>query len=133
MYERPFKMENINNVQMLAPYFENTLASSICNNITGSVFILNPYLNNVINNASDIAFMNFNATTRLTWIGGRVLTSKTIALINKTNDSSVTVINPPIDNPVKSTTGWENSGVFILDKKGIINKSVRIAIQYQNS
>ena len=130
MYERSFKMENINNIQMFAPYFENTVASSICNNITGSFFILNPYINNVINNDSDIAFMNFNATTRLTWIGGRVLTSKTIGLINKTNDSSVTVINPPIDNPVKSTSGWEYSGVFILDKKGIINKSVRSATEY---
>ena len=130
MYERSFKMENINNIQMFAPYFENTVASSICNNITGSFFILNPYINNVINNDSDIAFMNFNATTRLTWIGGRVLSSKTIGLINKTNDSSVTVINPPIDNPVKSTSGWEYSGVFLLDKKGLINKSVRSATEY---
>ncbi|MEE0025938.1 hypothetical protein [Methanobrevibacter sp.] len=130
MYERSFKLENINNIQMFAPYFENTVASSICNNITGSLFILNPYINNVINNDSDISFMNFNATTRLTWIGGRVLTSKTIGLINKTNDSSVTLINPPIDNPVNSTSGWEYSGVFILDKKGIINKSVRNATEY---
>lgn len=130
MYERSFKMENINNIQMFAPYFENTVSSGICNNITGSFFILNPYINNVINNDSDIAFMDFNATSRLTWIGGRVLTSKTIGLINKTNDSSVTVINPPIDNPVKSTGGWEYSGVFILDKKGKINKSVSSTTEY---
>ena len=129
MYERSFKIENINNIQMIAPYFENTMASSICNNITGSFYILNPYINNVIN-TDDIAFMKFNASSRLTWVGGRVLSSKTIGLINKTNDSSVTVINPPIDNPVKSTGGWEYSGVFILDKKGIINKSVRSATEY---
>lgn len=129
MYEKSFCIDNVNNVQMIAPYFENTLNSSVFKNITGSVYMLNPYINNVIK-SDEIAFVRFDAISKFTWVGGRILSDKSIGLINKTNDSSVTVINPPIDNPVNSDNGWNFSGVFVLNRNGKIDKTVRSANEY---
>lgn len=129
MYEKSFYMDDLNNIQMFAPYFENTKKSSVFENVTGSVYILNPYINNVIS-SNQIAFIDFNSLSKLTMVGGRLLSNKSIALINKRNNSSVTVINPPIDNPVKSDNGWQFAGVLVLDRNGIISKTVKNTDEY---